>query len=91
MKLYTIDKTSGKTIIISCSPDNNKNITITRGTDTRNVKIIDNYEFVFKCNKTSISARDGAAGLYKFLYECITGDFSACYADKIINYAMEKL
>lgn len=53
--------------------------------DGERVKVIENREFAYKINKRSISAKDGASGLYAFLKYHIEENFATVWVDAVIN------
>ena len=54
------------------------------------VRVIENGEYTYKFNKTSISAQGGAHGLARFMSECINDQFGLVWVDAIIAH-MEKI
>lgn len=53
--------------------------------DGKCVKVIENREFAYKINKRSISAKDGASGLYAFLKYHIEENFATVWVDAVVN------
>lgn len=41
--------------------------------------------YAIKINKSGVSADDGAAGVFRFLSDCIQNDFMMCYVYKIVD------
>lgn len=78
--------------------DNGINISIPEGTNnliyvtvngvTKSAKVITSNEFTFKVNKKSISAINGATGLFNFICECYDTNFLTAYAKVIIEKIM---
>ena len=49
------------------------------------VKVNNSSEFCIKINKKSVSAIDGAEGVFRFVEEAIRKDFMTCYVKAIIE------
>lgn len=58
--------------------------------DNKPVKVVNNYRYAYKLNKTCISAQGGASGLYKFMEYHIMDNFALVWIDAIIEH-MEKI
>ena len=41
--------------------------------------------YAIKINKSGVSADGGAAGVFRFLSDCISNDFMMCYVYKIVD------
>jgi len=54
------------------------------------IKVIDNSEYTYKINKKTISAINGATGLYTFLKNCINKKFGLCWVDKILTESIKR-
>lgn len=50
------------------------------------IKVIDSAEYAWKLNKKTISARNGARGLFAFFGNIINSNFMTGYLNKTITY-----
>lgn len=50
-----------------------------------NIPVKDSNSYRVKINKKSISAANGARGLFCFIRDCIRNDFMTAYVNQIIN------
>lgn len=63
---------------------------VTRDGKTKVVKVVPCMDYVYKLQKTQIKAIDGAAGLFTFLDDELSGKGACmCLAWKILDYIME--
>lgn len=57
----------------------------------KNIKIVDDPEYVYKIQKTHIKARGAAAGLYDYIVNCFENDFCASIATNILINAFDNV
>lgn len=84
----TYERANGALVSFTVYPGDNDVITVSSGKICNTVKVISNPNFVFKLNKKSISAKDGATGLFNYLDRCLYEHFCECYAWRVIDYAL---
>ena len=58
--------------------------------ETYKIKVINNSEYTYKINKKTISAINGATGLYTFIESCINKKFGLCWVDKILVESIKR-
>lgn len=51
------------------------------------VRVKPDEEFTFKLMKTRINAKNGAAGLFEYMFQCLDKNFCVSNVYKICNYA----
>lgn len=56
------------------------------------IRVVTDYEYTYKAQKTQIKAQGGAEGLYKFIRDnCHKADLFYCKIVKLIEYAMDEM
>lgn len=80
------------TFTITMHPENNAFITVEKNGAKKAVSIEDcGGEYVYKLQKTKIKARDGAAGLFKFVTDALPLNLFSCHAWRILDYIADEM
>ena len=53
------------------------------------IKVIENSEYTYKINKKTISAKNGANGLFDFIKKCIKENFCLSLVNKILTESIK--
>lgn len=92
---YTVEYWPGKNLIgIEREKDTSENDPPRRwpGFEKKIIKVIPDYEYCYKLQKTQIRAQGGAEGLYNFIRDnCHKTDLFYCRIEKLIEYAMNEI
>lgn len=78
----------GGDISFSVYPGDNRSFSVSDGNTVKTVSVRDVSGYVFKLNKTCISANGGASALYEYVDKCLREKFCECYAWEILNHAL---
>ena len=70
-------------------PGDNEHFTVTKNGIYKTVKITCDPSYVYKLQKSKISARGGALGLFEYIDKCLFENFCECHAWKILDFIIE--
>lgn len=91
---YTVECYPGRNLIaIQREKDTSENDPPRRwpGFEKKIIKVIPDFEYCYKLQKTQIRARGGAEGLYNFIKKETERDPVSFFARKIVEYAMDEM
>lgn len=70
-------------------PGDNEHFTVAKNGIYKTVKITSDPSFVYKLQKSKISARGGAIGLFEYIDKCLFENFCECHAWKILDFIID--
>jgi hypothetical protein len=76
---------------VATYPGDNTHITVSNGTDFKTVKVVDDFDVIYKLQKTQIRAKNGANGLFEYIDETLSGTSAHCLAWKVLNWIMDEM
>lgn len=82
------DYLGGGTISFTVYPGDNRNFSVSYGGTTKTISVRDISGYVYKLNKSGISANGGAEALFKYVDKCLYGRFCECHAWGILNHVL---
>lgn len=91
---YTVQIWPGKNLIgIEREKNTDENDPPRRWPDFQKkvLKVVPDWEYAYKLQKTQIRAREGAAGLYKFIQDETKDGAQSCFVRRIVEYAMDEM
>lgn len=70
-------------------PGDNKTFTVCRNGIVKSINVVDDPEYSYKLTKNKVIAKDGAAGVFKFVDDALYNGFMECLAWKILNHCFK--